>query len=124
MKRRKERETCPDCQANERTYCAGHNDSGSQRWYCPDCDRNFTPLPNDMGHPPEVRRLALNMVGEGLGYRARARTLGITHQTVANWHKADQQRLPEQLNDQTPTEVIEVDELHSYAAKKKNHATL
>jgi len=72
-----------------------------------------------MGHPPEVRRLALNMVGEGISYRATARTLGITHQTVANWHHADQQQLPEQINDQTPTAVIEVDELFTYAAKKK-----
>lgn len=77
-----------------------------------------------MGHPPELRRLALNLIAEGVGYRAIGRSLGITHQTVANWHKIDQQRLPEQITDQTPTEVVEVDELYSYATKKKNHATL
>ncbi len=34
--------------------------------------------------------MALNLIAEGVSYRAIGRSRGITHQTVANWHKADQ----------------------------------
>ncbi len=118
------RETCPDCQDNSRTYRDGYNDSRSQRWYCPACRRDFTPVPNDIGHTAEMKRTALAMVAEGLGYRATARVLGITHQSVANWHHADQARVPSEVNDTTPTAVEEVDELFSFTVKKKSNATL
>ena len=121
MNNTKSKETCPDCQSSAKTNKAGVNPSGSQRWYCRPCRRTFTPVPNSIGHPPETVRLVLSSLSEGVGQRAAARIVGVSHTTVANWRKQDQQQVPAQVNDLDPSEVIEVDELYTFAAKKKSH---
>lgn len=118
-----DKETCPDCQSAAATNRAGHNISGSQRWFCRACHRHFTPVPNDIGHTAETKRLALSMLSEGMSQRAAARVVGVSHTSVADWRKADQQTVPAQVNDLAPTEIVEVDELFSFVAKKKNQST-
>lgn len=113
------KETCPQCQSSAKTNKAGVNPSGSPRWYCRPCRRTFTPVPNSIGHPPETVRLVLSSLSEGVGQRATARRAGVSHTTVAHWRKADQAQLPAEVNDLTPTEVIELDELYTFAKKKR-----
>ena len=46
--------------------------------------------------------------------------MGIARQSVANWLAAyHDQVLPQQVEDDTPTEVVEVDELHTFVGKKR-----
>ena len=48
------------------------------------------------------------------------RQLGITHQSAASWLAAyHDQVLPQQVEDDTPTEMVEVDELHTFVGKKQ-----
>ncbi|MEO6457737.1 MAG: hypothetical protein ABIO92_05630, partial [Chloroflexia bacterium] len=42
------------------------------------------------------------------------------HQSIANWVKAAEQTLPEQVADQTATGTVEIDELFTFIGKKTN----
>lgn len=45
------------------------------------------------------------------------------HQSVANWVDAAEARLPEKVEDSTPTEVVEIDELFTHVGKKTSAST-
>jgi transposase-like protein len=76
-----------------------------------------------MGYEQERRQQALQLYLEGMSLRAIGRTLHIHHQSVANWIKAQEETLPEQVQDTTPTKTVEVDELFTYIGKKTNVST-
>ena len=115
-----EKPSCPYCGSYSRVQKSGLNSTGSQRMRCEECRRYFTPHKKPMGHSPELRRQALKLYMEGMSLRGIGRQLGITHQSVANWLTAyHDQVLPEQVEDDTPTEVVEVDELHTFVGKKR-----
>ena len=66
-----------------------------------------------------VRRLALEMYLEGLGFRSIGRVLKISHATVYYWIKrwGEKANLPVRP---TPIEIVELDEMHTYIESKKN----
>ena len=76
-----------------------------------------------MGYEQERRQQALQMFLEGISLRAIGRTLHIHHQSVANWIKVHEETLPPQVQDTTPTQTVEVDELFTYIGKKTNVPT-
>ena len=100
---------CPHCQRTDQQVKIGHNPSGSQRYLCKVCRRKYTPHPNDIGYPDEVRHRALALYVDGLNFRRIGRILGISHQTVANWVKAHADSLPD--TPPVPDDVVEVEEL-------------
>ncbi len=74
-----------------------------------------------MGYDPAVREQALRLYLEGSSLRSVGRILHVHHQSVANWVKAAEQTLPEQVADQTATgtvETVEIDELFTFIGKK------
>jgi transposase-like protein len=76
---------CPNCRATGHQIKDGHNRSGSQRYKCKVCGCTYTPQPNCAGYPDDIRRKAVMLYQSGMSFRAIGRTLGINHQTVANW---------------------------------------
>jgi len=115
---------CPHCQRTERQVKVGRNPSGSQRYLCKVCRRKYTPEPTEQGYPEALRRQALQLYVDGMNFRRIARTLGVSHQTVANWVKAQADRLP----DAPPVpvgavEVAELDELFTFIGSKKTQST-
>lgn len=56
---------------------------------------------------------------QGISLRATGRTLGVVHQSVANWVAAAAAGLPTRVGDATPTETVEVDELFTFVERKK-----
>lgn len=60
---------------------------------------------------------------EGVSLRAIGRQLGVHHQSVANWINAAEAKLPEQVNDTTPTQTVEIDELFTHVGKKTSVST-
>jgi len=75
-----------------------------------------------MGYEPVVREQALRLYLEGNSLRSIGRILHVHHQSVSNWVSAAEQRLPEQVADQTPTGTVEIDELFTFIGKKtKEH---
>ena len=65
----------------------------------------------------EVRRIALEMYLEGLGFRAIGRILkisyGSVYQWIKEWGKVDLPHRKEAID------IVELDEIHTYVASKK-----
>lgn len=95
----------------------GKNPSGSQRWFCQDCQRTYTPKAMPMGYGQAKHRQALRLYLEGMSYRAIGRMLEVHHQTVINWVEAHAAQLPEPpMSDEVA--VVELDELYTFVEKK------
>ena len=109
---------CPRCQATRKQCKVGFNQSGSQKYRCYECGKNYTPKPNINGYPPEKRLKAIKLYLEGNSFRSIERILQINHQSVANWVKTYSEKLPKAKIPEKP-KVAELDELFSFVGKKK-----
>ena len=87
-----------------------------QRYFCRDCKRHFTV--EQVGKPNKIKRDALILYLEGLGFRSIGRFLNVSHVAVFNWIKSFGERLDEFRNPED-IEVIELDEMHTYIGSKK-----
>jgi insertion element IS1 protein InsB len=112
------RPPCPYCGKDEHVQKAGLNGTGSQRMRCTQCERYFTPQQKPMGYAAELRDRAVQMHLEGMSFRAVGRALGVNFQSVINWFNQAHDQLPPQVEDQTPTETVELDELFTFVGKK------
>ena len=108
---------CPKClQAN----CTKDGMAkGKQRYKCKGCGYRYTVT--QKGASKDVKRQALNLYLEGLGFRSIGRILNFSHVAVYNWIKAFGERL-EEIKSNTSVEVVEIDEMHSYIGSKKTTA--
>jgi IS1 family transposase len=86
---------CPHCKDEQQQVKIGHNPSGSQRYLCKVCRRKYTPEPKEHGYSQAVRHVALKLYVDGMNLRRIGRTLGVDHQTVANWVTAHANQLPD-----------------------------
>jgi transposase len=117
--------TCPYCQRSERQVKAGCNDSGSQRYLCQVCERKYTPEPKAQGYDAALRQKALQLYADGMNLRRIARTLGVTHPTVAHWVNAHAAQLPDTPPQPAHSEAVhELDELFTFIGSKKAKSTL
>ena len=109
---------CPKCKETSKQIKAGKNKSGSQRWRCQYCQKNYTPEPNERGYSNELKTQALRLYVEGNSLRGIGRILKIHHQTVANWlEESATQLMPGPFPD--PIEIGELDELYTFTGDKK-----
>jgi transposase-like protein len=94
---------------------------GRQRYLCKDCGYRYTVAKKSDVKSIEVKRLALEMYLEGLGFRAIGRILKISYGTVYQWVKewGSKVSLPQAT---APIAVVELDEMHSYVGAKKTTA--
>ena len=107
---------CPKCKHTEKTKDGIVR--GKQRYKCKSCNYRYTVERKSDVKSKEVKRLALEMYLEGLGFRSIGRVLKISHVTVYYWvkHWGDKVNLPKK---EEPVEIIELDEMHSYVGNKK-----
>ena len=68
-----------------------------------------------------VRRQALELYLEGLGFRSIGRVLNFSNVSILNWIREFGSKL-EELKSEKQVKVIEMDEMHSYVANKKTIA--
>jgi hypothetical protein len=66
-----------------------------------------------------MKRDALILYLEGLGFRAIGRILNVSHVMVFNWIKSFGRKLDE-LRSANKIEVVEIDDLHTFIGSKKN----
>ncbi len=78
---------CPICGKHEHQVKLGKNKSGSQKYYCNDCKRYYTPVPKQHEYPEETRELAIEMLFSGSSGRQVNHTLGFNKANVYNWIK-------------------------------------
>ena len=106
--------TCPNCNKSECTKDGIVK--GKQRYKCKSCGYRHTV--KHLGISPEIKRQALQLYLEGLGFRSIGRFLKCSHVAVYNWIKAHGESI-EALRSDKDIEVIELDEMHSYIGSKK-----
>lgn len=112
--------TCPLCQRTECQVKVGFNASGSQRYLCQWCQRKYTPEPRTAGYDAVTRQEAVRLYADGMNLRRIARTLGVTHPTVAAWVNAYAAQLPDLPPAPVPVEAVhELDELFTFVGSKK-----
>lgn len=107
---------CPRCESSD--YHKDGIVQNRQRYRCKKCNYRYTVERKSDVKPPEMRRFALQLYLEGLGYRAIGRILNVSNVTVYKWIKAfgESVDLPKS---EEPVEIVELDELHTYVAQKK-----
>ena len=87
-----------------------------QRYLCKDCKYRFTV--ESVGKSEKIKRDALILYLEGLGFRSIGRFLKVSHVAVFNWIKSYGENLDE-LRSADEIEVVELDEMHTYIGSKK-----
>jgi transposase-like protein len=91
---------------------------GLQRYKCKDCGRSFTVELKSTAKPEDVKRQALQMYLEGLGFCSIARILHVSHVSVLKWIRKYGREIDSIRNDK-PVKIMELDELHTYVGHKK-----
>ena len=106
---------CPRC--GSLNHCKDGKVKNRQRHLCKDCRYRYTVDKKSDVKPIEVRRIALEMYLEGLGFRAIGRILkisyGTVYQWIKEWGKVDFPHRKEAID------IVELDEIHTYVSEKK-----
>jgi transposase len=107
--------TCPKCGCGN---CKKDGIvKGRQRHKCKTCGYRHTV--QHVGKSSAVKRQALELYLEGLGFRSIGRFLNCSHVAVYNWIKAFG-KAADDIRSEKAIEVVEVDEMHSYISSKKD----
>jgi transposase len=108
---------CPKCGSVE---CAKDGIvKARQRYKCKSCGYRHTV--QYRGISPEIKRQALQLYLEGLGFRSIGRFLKCSHVAVYNWINAHGEPL-EALRSTNGIEVVELNEMRTYIGSKKTVA--
>lgn len=105
---------CPSCKSNN--ICKNGIVKQKQRYLCKECKYCFTV--EMLGKSEKLKRDALILYLEGLGFRSIGRFLKVSHVAVFNWIKIFGTKLDE-LRSTDEIEVVEIDEMHTYIGEKK-----
>jgi len=106
---------CPKCHSEN--FVKDGIVKGKQRYLCKECKYRYTV--EFRGKPVEMKRKALHLYLEGLGFRSIARIIGVSNVTVLYWVRSFGKEIEELQKEEKQIEVIELDELHTYIKSKK-----
>ena len=107
---------CPKCNSTE--YIKSGNAKGKQRYKCKSCNYMYTVQLKSTAKSSEIKRIALEMYLEGLGFNSIARILKVSHLAVQKWINKFGNQLDD-LKSDSEIKFIEMDELHTYIGQKK-----
>ena len=122
MKNSKSNKICPKCQSDK--VIKNGSTNGNPKWKCKKCSYQFS-KDTLKGKPKELKRMALQMYMEGLGFRAIERILGVSNVAVLKWVRGAAKQIHEIHKDQTQkkkVETMELDEMWHYISKKNKSA--
>ncbi len=109
---------CPSCKCELKTKDGIVK--GKQRYRCKGCDFRYT-VEDKSEAKNLLKRSALELYLEGLGFRSIGRILRVSHVSVYNWIRSFGE-IVDSLRSTKPPEIAEIDELHSYIGNKKTAA--
>ena len=109
---------CPKCKSKESVKDGIVKER--QRYQCKQCKYRYTV--EQRGKPNSLKKLALQMYLEGMGFRSIERILKVSNVTVLNWIKSFGKQIEEYRRTEGDLEVIEMDELHTFIGEKKTIA--
>jgi len=109
--------TCPKCSSEQ---CVKDGIvKGRQRHQCKACGYRHTV--QQVGKSALLKRQALELYLEGLGFRSIGRFLKCSHVAAYNWIKSFGESA-DKIRSEAEIDVVEIDEMHSYIASKKTSA--
>ena len=106
---------CPQCASAQ--YVKDGIVKNKQRYCCKQCKYRYTVA--QRGKHPVLKKLALQLYLEGLGFRSIERVLHVSHVSVLNWVRALGKKIEEYRQEEGTINIIEMDELHTYIGTKK-----
>lgn len=92
---------------------------GRQRWRCRECGYRHTV--QQRGKDTHLKRQAVELYLEGLGFRSIGRFLKVSHVAVYQWIRSFGEKL-EDLRSANAIEIVEMDEMHTSIGSKKTSA--
>jgi len=92
---------------------------GRQRYRCKECGCNYTVEIKSTAKPKSVKKQALHLYLEGLGFRSIGRLLGVSNVSVLKWIRSFGQEVQALHSSSQDIEMVEVDEMHTYVGSKK-----
>lgn len=107
-------ENCPKCKSSN--IRKDGIVKQKQRYLCKDCKYHFTV--ENVWKPETLKREALILYLEGLGFRSIGRVLKVSHVAVFNWIKGFGLK-DNDIRSADEIEVVEIDEMHTYIGSKK-----
>jgi len=107
---------CPKCKSEQFTKYGSVK--GKQRYKCKDCDCQFTRF-DKKGFSSEIKRFALKLYLEGLGFRAIGRLLKVSNVSILNWIREFAKELPPAKSPPAEVSVLNIDEMWHYIGVKK-----
>ena len=110
---------CPKCGSEDR-HKAGFIGE-AHRWLCRSCGCKFT-RSTPLGKLPEMRRQALELYLEGMGFWAIGRALGVSNVTVLNWIRAFGEKTERDRQSEPPPRIAMIDEVWRFVRAKTINA--
>ena len=108
---------CPRCKSNDKVK--NGIIKGVQRYRCKECEYNFTVEKRSGEYSNDIKRKALQLYLEGLGFRSIGRILTVSNVSVLNWIKEFGKEIKDLQSDGKTVEYAELDEMHSFIGNKK-----
>src|SRR5574337_283840 len=99
---------CPKC--NQTDYVKNGIVKGKQRYLCKHCKYCYTV--SEIGKPYALKKQALNLYLEGLGFRSIERLLNVSNVSVLNWVKKFGKEIEAIREPKKDIDIVEMDELH------------
>ena len=108
---------CPKCSGDKRIKDGLVK--GVQRYKCVCCSYKYTVKIKSTAKPTSMKKQALQLYLEGLGFRSIGRYLGVSNVSVLNWIRSFGEQVVSIKSKESNIEVVELDEMHSYIGSKK-----
>jgi len=90
-----------------------------QRYKCKECNYNYTVKRRSYDYPSSVKKKALQLYLEGLGFRSIGRILDVSNVSVLNWIRSFGNEVASLQPASKEIKFVEVDEMYSYIGDKK-----
>ena len=107
---------CPRCKSGN--YVKSGFVKGIQRYKCKECQYLYTVSEKSTAKSMAMKRQALHLYLEGLGFRSIERILKVSNVSVMKWIRAFGEQANNMQSEQD-IDVVEMDELHTYIGQKK-----
>ena len=110
---------CPKCGSTK--YCKDGIIKDRQRYLCKGCGYRYTVNRRSGTADAKIKRQALQLYLEGMGFRSIGRMLNFSNVSILKWIRSFGEQL-ESIRSTESVQVMEVDEMHSYVGSKKTLA--
>ena len=90
-----------------------------QRYKCSTCKYKYTVEIKSTAKPKSMKKQALQLYLEGLGFRSIGRFLGVSNVSVLNWIRSFGTEVASLKSEESTIEIVELDEMPSYLGSKK-----